>query len=174
MIYKIVSPFEYEIEGDTYTTAIKDFIKLNHDLRINQMIFKDQQKYMMANMNYYRQNQKNKIGIDTYPLNYIPIINNNMPNMLIKIKSQKSEDKKTDDTKTDDTKTEEKRELSHKLVVPTPLPNMFPYSNTRMPLVPVVYNVYKNNETTSDDNTKKIKFVMPMMYPYSNPYIRGP
>jgi hypothetical protein len=169
MIYKIVSPFSYEIEGDSYTTAIKDFIKLNHDLRIQQMIFKDRQKYMMANMNYYQQNQRNKVGIDTYPLNYIPIISKNMPyNMFLKIIKNKPEE---------DSKKEEdaKKELAYKMVVPTPLPSMFP-NDGRTPLVPVVYNVYKNNDTDTDKHQVKYITQSPFMQPpfMQPPYMQPP
>jgi hypothetical protein len=143
MIYKIVSPFQYEIEGDNYTDAIKDFIKFNHEMRIRQMMFMDGQKYRMANMKYYQQNQRNKVGIDTYPLNYIPIINKNMPYPMF-IKLKKEEDSKKDESEKKEEKKEEK-ELSHKIVVPTPLPQMYPYTRGPTPMVPVVYNVYKND-----------------------------
>ena len=163
MIYNIVSPFQYEIQGDDYNTAIKNFIKINHDLQIQQMIFKDRQKYMMANMRYYKQNQKNKIGIDTYPLNYIPIINNNVPyDMFIKLTKEKEE--KSEE------KSEDKKELSHKLIVPTQLPSIYPNTNIPSPYVPVVYNVYKNKEENNDSKT--IKYIVPPLYPYYNPYYR--
>jgi len=173
MIYNIVSPFQYEIQGDDYTTAIKNFVKLNHDLQIHQMIIRDRQKYMMANMRYYKQNQKNKIGIDTYPLNYIPIINNNnMPyNMFIKINTKKKEeDTKETEEKKEEEKKEEEKELSHKLIVPTQLPSIYPNTNIPSPYVPVVYNVYKNKQDDNDSNT--IKFIVPPLYPNYNPYYR--
>ena len=137
MIYNIVSPFQYEIQGDDYITAVKNFIKLNHNLQIQQMIFQDRQKYIMANMKYYHQNQKNKVGIDTYPLNYIPIINKNMPyNMFIQINKEKNKEEK------DKEKEEKEKKLSHKIIMPMQLPSIYPYMPS--PYVPVTYNVYKN------------------------------
>ena len=164
MIYNIVSPFQYEIQGDDYITAIKNFIKLNHNLQIQQMIFQDRQKYIMANMKYYQQNKKNKVGIDTYPLNYIPFINKNMPfNMFMKIdKNKETNDKEINDKETKD----KEKELSHKVIVPMQLPSIYPniYPNIPSPYVPVTYNVYKNKDL--ENNLDTIKYRIPLLPPY--------
>jgi hypothetical protein len=79
MKIEIVFPFESTIYGDSYKDAIKKFIKLNHNMNITKMIIKDQSKNIEAKMNYYKEDGRNKVGIDMFPvgLQYpIPVITN--------------------------------------------------------------------------------------------------
>ena len=169
MIYKIISPFNYSIDGTTHIDAIKKFIKLNHDLNINKMIIEDRQKYYQANINYYNNNMgRRKVGIDTFPSNYIPIINPKSPfETFIKISNDKSENNK------DDNETIEK-----KIIVPMSMPyiegqNNYPF---RMPnYIPTVVTVSKNKDDNGDDNNKdneqdneksNIKFIFPLQRRY--------
>ena len=69
MIYQVVSPFVTTIEGDSFKTAIKNFIKLNYNLNIHHMILKDQNKHIQAKMNYYAHDGRNKVGINMFPIN---------------------------------------------------------------------------------------------------------
>ena len=75
MIYQVLSPFATTINGDSFKEAIKNFIKLNHNLNITDMIIKDQTQHMKANLNYYKQDGRNKVGIDMYPIgNNYPLV----------------------------------------------------------------------------------------------------
>ena len=70
MMYYIVYPFASTIYGDSFKEALKNFIKLNHTMNINRIIIKDQTNHMEANVNYYLQNGRNKVGINFYPIPY--------------------------------------------------------------------------------------------------------
>ena len=80
MQFQIVYPFVYNIMGDSYKEAIKNFVKLKHNYDINKLIVTDQiNNAYKAKIRYYMENQKNKVGIDFYfyPYNNIPLILNN-------------------------------------------------------------------------------------------------
>ena len=65
--YKIVSPMQVDIMGDSVTDAIKNFIKINHELAINKLILQDEGKRMYARIRYFEDQNKHKVGIDVYP-----------------------------------------------------------------------------------------------------------
>jgi len=78
MIFQIVYPFESTIYGDSFKEAIKTFIKLNHNLNVSKMIISDQSKHIQANINYYKEDGRNKVGINMFPVglqypNSVPI-----------------------------------------------------------------------------------------------------
>lgn len=75
MIFSVIAPILTTIDGDSLKEAIKNFIKINHKLNIRHMIIKDQQDHFRANIEYYKQDGRNKVGIDMYPISY-PFINN--------------------------------------------------------------------------------------------------
>jgi len=70
MIYKIISPFVTNIDGDNFKEAIKNFVKINYNATINQMILQDQMNHYKVKLKYYKENNKNKVGITAYPYNY--------------------------------------------------------------------------------------------------------
>jgi hypothetical protein len=77
MIYTVVSPFSSIIYGDSIKEAIKNFVLINDRANLQNIIFKDQMNHYEARIKYYKQNQKNKVGITVYPYNYPnPIIQN--------------------------------------------------------------------------------------------------
>jgi hypothetical protein len=79
MEIKIVYPFQSVIYGDSFKEAIKNFVKLNHNFQINNLILQDQNRRYKAQINYYKQDGRNKIGINMFPVgwNYpIPIVTN--------------------------------------------------------------------------------------------------
>lgn len=79
MIFNIVSPLVATIDGDSLKDAIKNFIKINHNLNITDMIIKDQSNNIQARIKYYKEDGRNKVGINMFPvgLNYpIPIVTN--------------------------------------------------------------------------------------------------
>lgn len=67
MIYHVISPMTAVIEGDSYKEAIKNFVKINYALNIQNMIIKDRLNHYKANINYYKEDERNKIGITIYP-----------------------------------------------------------------------------------------------------------
>jgi hypothetical protein len=80
MSFQIVYPIQSTIYGDSFKEAIKNFIKLNHSLNIRNIIVKDQTDQVKATINYYKQDGRNKVGIDMYPvgLQYpIPLVTSN-------------------------------------------------------------------------------------------------
>lgn len=65
MIYQIVSPIVQTINGDSLKEAIKNFVKINDMYSLNKLIVTDQQNaFYNANINYYKNNNKNKVKID--------------------------------------------------------------------------------------------------------------
>jgi hypothetical protein len=64
MYYQVLSPFYTQIEGDSLAEAIKMFVKVNYNNQIRNMIIADQSNRYNASINYYNQNNKNKIGIE--------------------------------------------------------------------------------------------------------------
>ena len=77
MIYQVVYPIATSIYGDTFKEAIKNYIKLNHNLNINQMVVTDQTNHMQANIKYYQQDGRNRVGINMFP------VPNTWPSMMI-------------------------------------------------------------------------------------------
>ena len=77
MIYQVVYPITTSIYGDTFKEAIKNYIKLNHNLNISQMVVTDQTNHMQANIKYYQQDGRNRVGINMFPAP------NTWPSMMI-------------------------------------------------------------------------------------------
>jgi len=84
MFYQVLSPVVATIEGDTLKEAIKNFTKINYLYQYNNLVIANANKQYNANIDYYRQDNKKKIGIkitnsvglDTYPRNtFIPLLN---------------------------------------------------------------------------------------------------
>jgi len=69
MIFQVIAPFETTIYGDSFKDAVKNFIKINHNLNITQMIIKDQQRNIKDQIEYYKQDGRNKVGINMFPIN---------------------------------------------------------------------------------------------------------
>jgi hypothetical protein len=65
--YKIVSPMNVNIMGDSVIDAIKRFVKMNYELEINNLILQDEGKRMYARIRYFEDQNKHKVGIDVYP-----------------------------------------------------------------------------------------------------------
>ena len=68
MFFQIVHPFYNVIEGDSFKEAIKNYVKFNDNLRINNLIIRDMQNNRHnINIRRYFENNKSKVGIDVYP-----------------------------------------------------------------------------------------------------------
>ena len=69
--FQILYPLVYDIYGDSFKDAVKSFVKLNHNMNIQDIIIRDQantQKYR-AEVKYYTEESKRKAGITMYPTN---------------------------------------------------------------------------------------------------------
>ena len=67
MPFQIVSPFVMNINGTDLKSAVKNFVKLHHSLKINNMVVADQNRHMDVAFKYYKHDGRNKVGIDMYP-----------------------------------------------------------------------------------------------------------
>ena len=69
MIYQIVHPYNMIINGDTFSDAVKNYVKFKQDYEVNQLIITDQNRdtYMKAKLNFYNSNNKKKVGISLFP-----------------------------------------------------------------------------------------------------------
>jgi hypothetical protein len=67
MSFQIVYPIAMSINAGSFKDAIKQYVKLNHDINVANIIITDQQRYMKANLKYYNEGQKNKVGISLFP-----------------------------------------------------------------------------------------------------------
>jgi hypothetical protein len=72
MRFDIIFPYPSIINADSYKEAIKNYIIMDHETQINNLIITNQINHMNARIKYYQQNGKNKVGIDMYPINYQP------------------------------------------------------------------------------------------------------
>lgn len=92
MIFQVIEPFVVDIYGDSFKEAVKNYVKVNHAMNINRLIIKDQNDHYEARLRYYKENNKNKVGIDVYPytnitpiapiipiVNPLPVIQSNVP-----------------------------------------------------------------------------------------------
>ena len=68
MLYQVLSPFVYSIDADGFYDAIKNIVKINHYRNINELIITDRVRNMKAIMKYYKNDGRNKVGINVYPL----------------------------------------------------------------------------------------------------------
>ncbi len=77
MAFQIVYPIVATIDGDSFKDAIKNYVKLNYDYNLTSIIITDQMRYMKANLNYYKDNSKQKVGISLAPTIWPMITSNN-------------------------------------------------------------------------------------------------
>lgn len=67
MLYQVVQPFFYEISADSVNNAIKNFVKIHHDLNVAKIIITDQTNHYSANMKYFIEDGRNRVGINVFP-----------------------------------------------------------------------------------------------------------
>jgi hypothetical protein len=81
MSYRIVYPVSMPIEGSSFSDAVKNYIKMNREMNIRQIMLTDQFKHMQANINYgYRDNGRKKASIQLLPIN--PSVIPPLPSMV--------------------------------------------------------------------------------------------
>lgn len=68
MIFQVVHPVVMTIDGESFKDAVKNFAKLNYDLNLSSIIITDQlNHYRQANLKYYSDDNKQKVGISLIP-----------------------------------------------------------------------------------------------------------
>jgi len=67
MSYQIVYPITMAIDADSFKDAVKQYAKLNYSANIASLVITDRQRYMKANLKYYTEGYKNKVGISLFP-----------------------------------------------------------------------------------------------------------
>ena len=67
MSFQIVYPIPMAISADSFKDAVKQYVKLNYDVNIASLILTDQYRYMKANLKYYKDGPKDKVGISLFP-----------------------------------------------------------------------------------------------------------
>lgn len=72
--YHIISPFTMTLNADSLNSAIKSYVQLNRNNNISQLIIKDKQNHYKAQLKYFKKNNRNKVGINIFPLapGYLP------------------------------------------------------------------------------------------------------
>ena len=69
------------INADSLNQAIKNYVKIHRNMKINKMIIKDKHKHFKAKMKYFRKSNVDKVGINIYPLpnGLVPVLSSNGP-----------------------------------------------------------------------------------------------
>ena len=68
MAFNIISPVAMTIDAPTFVDAVKKYVRMNQEMKIEQIIVADQmKKHMMANVKYYTKNRRNKFHAKLYP-----------------------------------------------------------------------------------------------------------
>jgi hypothetical protein len=67
MQFQVLYPYPQIILGDSFKNAVKNYIKINHDMTINRMIITDQIKKRQAMIDYYNRHGKYKAKINISP-----------------------------------------------------------------------------------------------------------
>ena len=70
MSFQILYPSFYTIKAGSFEEAIKNYVKLNYEAQIANLIITDQNRYIQANLKYYKDNNKNKLGFSLQPISY--------------------------------------------------------------------------------------------------------
>jgi hypothetical protein len=69
MSFRIIHPVAMPIDGSNFSEAVKNYIKLNRFMNIEQIILSDQYNHMKANVRYYNDNNRRKASIQLMPIN---------------------------------------------------------------------------------------------------------
>ena len=77
MRFSVIYPYSSFIDADSFKEAIKQYVKINQNVNINQMIISDKLNHVNADLNYYRKNNVDKVGINMYPISPNYVINPN-------------------------------------------------------------------------------------------------
>ena len=83
MRFSVVYPYPSFIDANSFKEAIKQYVKINQNVNINQMIISDKINHVNADLNYYRKNNVDKVGINMYPISSNYIINQNFSHVNV-------------------------------------------------------------------------------------------
>ena len=72
--YHVLAPYPTVITSDTVNNAVKNYVRMNRHRNITNMIITDQQNHWDARMKYFRRDGRNRVGINVYPRQTIPLV----------------------------------------------------------------------------------------------------
>ena len=75
MLYTFLQPVHYVLNADTVNEAIKNYVKFHRFHNINKIMLKDQMNHYKARLKYFKHDGRNKVGINVYPMNSVPVAN---------------------------------------------------------------------------------------------------
>lgn len=76
--FTIVRPYLLPIKATDLNTAVKNFTKMYYNMKINELIIKDRMNYYKANLKYFTQNNKKRVGIRVFP-HMMPVVHSTTP-----------------------------------------------------------------------------------------------
>lgn len=65
--FQVVHPIALTVKADSFKEAVKNFIKVRYAMNLQNIILHDHNRYVQATFNYYKQQNKKKVGIDMFP-----------------------------------------------------------------------------------------------------------
>lgn len=77
-VYTVVSPYLVNLNANDLTSAVKQFAKTYYHMKINEIIIKDRIKNYRANLKYYKEHGRPRVGIRMFPYMY-PIVPSTTP-----------------------------------------------------------------------------------------------
>lgn len=77
-IFNVVSPYLVSLNANDLTSAVKQFAKTYYHMKINEIIIKDQMKNYRANLQYFKNQGKPRVGIRMFPHMY-PVVASTTP-----------------------------------------------------------------------------------------------
>lgn len=77
-VYNIVSPYTVSLNSTDLTSAVKQFAKTYYHMKINEIIIKDQIRNYRANLKYFKDNGRPRVGIRMFPHMY-PVVASTRP-----------------------------------------------------------------------------------------------
>ena len=80
MLYTVLHPMYMQLDSPNFNQAIKNYVKMNRDINITNLILQDRMNTMkQANLRYYKKNGKKKANISIMPYNNVYPYNNPYP-----------------------------------------------------------------------------------------------
>jgi len=81
MNVKIVYPINAPLYGDNFQEAVKNFVKLNYNMGLANLLVSDQDKRFQVNLRYYTEDIRNRVGFDVIPVSN-NVVKLNIPLMV--------------------------------------------------------------------------------------------
>ena len=77
-VFNVVSPYLVSLNANDLTSAVKQFAKTYYHMKINEIIIKDQIRNYRANLKYFKEHGKPRVGIRMFPHMY-PVVASTTP-----------------------------------------------------------------------------------------------